>query len=72
MAGTEEKQEELPVPSSDRQHDFSQGHFEGSDLQHHPPHQEDEEEEKEDELKDLHPTEVQLRASPALWEGVCL
>ncbi|XP_042672004.1 leucine-rich repeat and guanylate kinase domain-containing protein [Centrocercus urophasianus] len=58
MAGTEEKQgEELPVPSSDRQHDFSQGHFEGPYLQLHPPHQEDEEEEKEDELKDLRPTE---------------
>lgn len=72
MAGIEEKQgEELPVPS-DRQHDLSQGLSEGPGLQHSPPHQEDEEEENDDELKELKPTEVQLRASPALWEGACL
>lgn len=72
MAGTEEKQgEELPVPFPYRLHEFSQGYSEVPGLLHSLPHQEDEEE-KEDEIKDLQPIEVHLRASPAVWEGVCL
>ncbi|XP_021239953.1 leucine-rich repeat and guanylate kinase domain-containing protein isoform X3 [Numida meleagris] len=71
MAGVEEKQGvELPVPSPDPQQDLSQGVSEGPSLQHSPTYQEDEEEEEEDdELKESQPTEVQLRVSPALWEG---